>query len=393
MSQLGDWAARVALAVLVLDRTGSAALTSLTTAVSLLPWVGLGQVIAAWGDRYPRRAVMIYADLIRAAAFGLMCIEIPVWSLLALAFLGGCATPPFEAARAATMPNTVSKDVYPAAIALTGATYQVAILLGALAGGGLIAVAGARGALALNAATFLASAVTLSRLRTAQVPAGGHNRSGVRQGWRAVFGDQIVRRALANCAVPSACAVVIESLVPVYVVGELREPKAATGIFVAAIPVGTLIATVATPLRGTPSRLLRVSAVVGLVGSSAALAGFAADLPVPWILAAFFCAGAVFASGIPANAVMGLRIADEVRASAFGVLAGLLQAALAGGAALGGVIAAWLGVRLAFVGALALGAGFSAWTLLRPVDAALDVRAPAESGDGGDVEADRPVLK
>src|SRR5438445_445437 len=64
LSELGDWAARVALAVLVLDRTGSKVLTAAVTAVALLPWVGLGQALASLGDRFPRRTIMVAADVI-----------------------------------------------------------------------------------------------------------------------------------------------------------------------------------------------------------------------------------------------------------------------------------------------------------------------------------------
>ena len=47
LSELGDWAARVALAVLVHNRTGSKVLTAAVTGVGLLPWIGLGQALAA----------------------------------------------------------------------------------------------------------------------------------------------------------------------------------------------------------------------------------------------------------------------------------------------------------------------------------------------------------
>src|SRR3954454_16267840 len=77
-SHTGDWAGRLALAVLVLQRTGSPALTGLVTTVSLLPWVGLGQLLSTLGDRYPRRQVMVGADLVRAVAFGAMLLPKPI---------------------------------------------------------------------------------------------------------------------------------------------------------------------------------------------------------------------------------------------------------------------------------------------------------------------------
>ena len=65
LSVIGDQLARVALAVLVYDRTHSALLAAVTFVVSIVP-AFIGGVTLAWlADRYPRRAVMIACDVIR----------------------------------------------------------------------------------------------------------------------------------------------------------------------------------------------------------------------------------------------------------------------------------------------------------------------------------------
>ena len=46
VSELGDWAARLALSYLVYERTGSAALAGIVTAASLIPWLGRGRLLA-----------------------------------------------------------------------------------------------------------------------------------------------------------------------------------------------------------------------------------------------------------------------------------------------------------------------------------------------------------
>jgi predicted MFS family arabinose efflux permease len=280
------------------------------------------------------------------------------------------------------LPNTVAKEDYAAAISLTSATYQLAIILGALVGGGLIGLIGAGGALGFNAITFVASAIALTRLHDRHEPAGRERRASVADGWRAVTRDPLVRRAIISYSLFGASAIVAESLVPVYVLERLRESQSATGLVMATIPLGTLATTVLLPTRGEPQALLRRTALVGGAASAVALAGFAVAPGLPWVLAAFLVCGAVFAAGVPANAVMGLRIPDEVRASAFGVLSGMLQGALAGSAALGGLAASHLGVRRTMLIALAasvVGAG----ALL----------ATARLGDSRDVEADRAIAQ
>src|SRR5688572_15355388 len=76
VSLLGDWAARLALTVLVFERTGSDAWAALVTAVSLAGFVGIGQVLATLADRHGRVAVMLAADFARAALFLAMLLPI-----------------------------------------------------------------------------------------------------------------------------------------------------------------------------------------------------------------------------------------------------------------------------------------------------------------------------
>src|ERR1700712_716707 len=66
LSLLGDQLARVALAVLVFSRTGSALLTALVYALGFLPAVVAGPLLSPLADRWPRRELMIGCDLVRA---------------------------------------------------------------------------------------------------------------------------------------------------------------------------------------------------------------------------------------------------------------------------------------------------------------------------------------
>ena len=67
LSVTGDQLARVALTVLVYDRTRSAMLAAVTFAASIVPAFVGGLALGGLADRLPRRAVMITADLVRLA--------------------------------------------------------------------------------------------------------------------------------------------------------------------------------------------------------------------------------------------------------------------------------------------------------------------------------------
>lgn len=74
ISVCGDQLARVALAVLVYQRTSSATLTALTYALTFAPALLGGALLAGLADRFPRRAVLIAADLARAALAGVLAL-------------------------------------------------------------------------------------------------------------------------------------------------------------------------------------------------------------------------------------------------------------------------------------------------------------------------------
>jgi MFS family permease len=160
LSVIGDQLARVALTVLVYDRTRSALLAAITFVVSIVPTF-FGGVMLAWlADRYPRRAVMITCDLIRAVLVLVMAVPgMPLAVMVALLFVVTLAGAPFNSARAAIFPEVLSGDRYVMGTAVTVTTYQVALVIGFAAGGTLVAFFGTRTALILDAATFVASAL------------------------------------------------------------------------------------------------------------------------------------------------------------------------------------------------------------------------------------------
>src|SRR5262245_21433292 len=97
-SRLGDQLARVALALLVFDRTSSAALTALVYAMTLLPPLLTAPLLAGLADRHSRRTVMMVVELIRAALTAVMVIPaLPLPVLTILVAAATCPQPLFAA--------------------------------------------------------------------------------------------------------------------------------------------------------------------------------------------------------------------------------------------------------------------------------------------------------
>jgi len=200
LSVVGDQLARVALTVLVYDRTRSALLAAITFVVSIVPTF-IGGVTLAWlADRYPRRAVMIACDVVRAVIVLVMAIPgVPLAAMVTLLFVVTLAGAPFTSARAAIFPDVLTGDRYVMGTAVTLTTYQFAQVLGFAAGGTLVGFFGTRTSLVVDAATFAASALIVRawvRPRPAAAatsPAGPSRLAGIFAGARIILARPALR--------------------------------------------------------------------------------------------------------------------------------------------------------------------------------------------------------
>ncbi|WUL66610.1 MFS transporter [Amycolatopsis sp. NBC_00345] len=161
LSVAGDQLARVALTVLVFDRTASAGWAALTYALTYLPDL-LGGALGGLADRYPRRSVMVVADVLRAALVAVMAIPGLPWPVAAaLLVVVQLAAGPFQAARQAVLPDLLGEDRLPVGQAILSSTYQAALVIGFGAGAAVVAWLGVAGALWVDALTFAVSALAL----------------------------------------------------------------------------------------------------------------------------------------------------------------------------------------------------------------------------------------
>jgi MFS family permease len=360
-SSMGDWVARLALTILVLDRTGSPALSSLVVAVSFVPWIGPGQVLATRLGHLPRVPVMVTADLVRAAVYGALFVHLPVPAILALAFVASLATPPFEAARSALTVEVVAQEHYGPAIALLDLTDQSAVVLGYLVGGVLVLAGGYQLALGVNVATFLVSAASLSRIaerRGRQEPDG--TAAQLRRGLRVIIADTVLRRGISVLLVAGVAAVAIEATAAAYARLVLHAGANTTGELAAAVPVGIVVAIPLLPRSGGPRRLLRAAALVAVIGGSLSAAAFSAG-HLAGAIVGFFGAGVLTGSVTPAQVAFQPRIPGADRTGVFSLVQGLAMASQGVGAVVGGVLAEAIGPRH---GAFIWAAGVVAFSLL-----------------------------
>lgn len=365
LSELGDWAARLALALLIYERTGNEALTAAVMAIGMLPWLGLGQALATLSDRYPRRTVMVVTDLLRGAIYIAMIVVEQGWLLLVLAFIAAAATPPFEAARSAVLPELVPEDGYGDALALSNITFQAGLVIGYVAGGGLVALTGPANALVVNGGTFLLSAALLARVRGGRIGASTSSvRASLSAALKVLRSDGYLRRAGALTTICASSAMVGEALVPVYAKAHLGASDGVVGLLAAAIPVGSIVAAAVVPRRGSHANLLRASAMTALVGCSLAAGLFMMRPGLMLSLVAYAALGATFGLVIPAHTVLGARLPEQVRGTAFSMLQGLLLGGQGLASIGGGLLARVAGAQAVTALALLPGIGFALYAIL-----------------------------
>jgi predicted MFS family arabinose efflux permease len=172
-SRLGDQLARVALALLVYDRTSSAALTGAVYALTFLPPLVTAPLLAGLADRYSRRTVLAATELVRAALVLLMLLPgLPLVVLVVLVALLACPQPVFSAARNAVLPTVLPGELYPRGAALMSVTDYVSQIAGFTLGAASVALLGGpKVALLADAVTFLLSAALLRRYLRPHRPA------------------------------------------------------------------------------------------------------------------------------------------------------------------------------------------------------------------------------
>jgi hypothetical protein len=340
LSLLGDQLARIALAILVYRRTGSSLEASATYAVSYLAYLVGGPLLSGLADRYPRLTVMVACDLVRVPVVLALCLTtLPLWVVFALIAVLGAAGPPFDSARSALQPDVLEDEAYVVGNTLMNVCGQISQILGFVLGGAVVALTSVRGALALDAATFLVSAgLLLHGVRPrppAQTDVGPFLRDTL-QGLGLVARSARLRGLLQFAVLASVSVTATEGLA-VAVADELGHGAVAAGLLTATIPTGFLIAS-GLVLRVPSAQREALLPWLVLLSAAPLLATRFLDSLVPlalvWVLAG---------AGATANLVAGPAFVQSCPAAFRGRAYGIATACLMTAQGLGLLVSGYLG--------------------------------------------------
>ena len=180
VSAFGTYITLLALQTLVvLTLHGSAAEVGWLNSARWLPYLVVGVVVGALVDRHPRRPILVITDLVQAG----LLVTIPLlWWIHRLSFPGllvvvmayGTASVINGAAAMSLLPRLVQRGDLQRAHARGDGADAVAMSAGPALGGLLVSAVGAPAAVLVDAATYVYSAATLSRIRVTEPrPKGG----------------------------------------------------------------------------------------------------------------------------------------------------------------------------------------------------------------------------
>jgi MFS family permease len=291
-SNLGDWIDFLALAVLIayVWHHGPAALAALAIVIAV-PWIVVAPFAGVLADRWPKRTVMIGADLARAGLVTGLIFAPNLATLLVLVGLKTCFSTLFQPAEQASIRMIVPESQLHAANALSQLVLQSTKVVGPALGGLLVGLASPRVSFGVDAATFVVSAAILTRLGRIEEPKALDEEVEQGPGFLAELREGIVyiagRRALLISMAGFAAAIFLllafDSLAAL-AFRELGVGRALFGIAVAAIGGGGVLGAMAVGrYAGGLNPFVLMGAGCAVVGGLVALMGLAlvADLDAP----------------------------------------------------------------------------------------------------------------
>lgn len=358
LSWIGDYFSRVAITFLIFQDTGQVWLSAAAFAISYLPWVAGGPVLAALAERYPYRRVMISCDLVRMVLIATLAIPaMPLWLLLGLLFVSSLMTPPAQSARSAMLPLLLKGDRYVVGLSVQAMVAQAAQVGGYALGGTFAALVSPRAALLVDSVTFALSAFLIWRWvkpRPSAMTAAhrSHLLRETAEGFRLVFSDRVMRPIAFLVFALVSVVIVPEGLAAAWS-ADLGGGAWRAGLLMASLPFGYVVGALIVGRMLAPSTRMKLIRPLALLTPLAL--GFALLRP-PFVLVLVIGAVAGFGNAVlmPLNGLFVQVLPDAYRARAFGIMQGGMQVLHATAVLITGAIAEQFSVPVV-VGAWAAG--------------------------------------
>jgi len=368
ISVIGDAFYAVALPWLILTTGGSAQELGIVLAAYGIPRAA-SMLLGGWlSDRLRPRRVMLIADAVRLLLMALLAAlalggHPTLWQFCAIAVPLGAFGGAFMPASMSILPETLSKDDLQAGNGLMMAAMQGANLVGSSVAGVVVAAFTAGMALAIDAATFLVSAVSLALMRGTKRAMPGTGKEGAGQEnpaasiqeqgvqvsfWHFLRTSQLMQITLLLFIVISLVSGgLIEVALPALVHGPMHGSASGYGLILAGWGAGSLVGSIFAGMLGKREHKGLIILLGGLIVSA-----MIALLPVWGVPGAVVCMliGGIANSGFTVLFITAIQL--NIPSHLMGRIIGLLMFSSFGmyplSVALAGVLSNQIGPALLF---------------------------------------------
>jgi MFS family permease len=327
--------------LLVLGRTGSAALAGATAAAAVLPSALVGPLLGAWLDVARRRRVLIVFDHLTSAVALLAMVALaghgPNWTLPAVAVVYSVTRPFTAGTFISALAEIAGAELLDQASAIEATSLNLAFVIGPALAGALSGATTPATAIDVQVAITLVVAVLVAinpvfEARPVQQAASAIE--ALRAGMRALRRDEMLRATGAASMLAAFGWGLMLVGFPLYALRTLHAGAHAGGYLWAAMAFGSMVGTFA--LAGIPSRR-RVGLSYCVLGISALAWPLAHTLALGLGLIAFtgFLEGPAYSGTI---ALRQRHVPPAVRAQVMTTFTGAALLASSAGATIGGIV-------------------------------------------------------
>lgn len=291
VSRLGDWLGFVALNLYIFDLTGSATALATLLAVEAVPTLLIGPVAGVIVDRFSRRKVMLYSNLVAALAFALLPLATSLWQIYLLALFTRTTISFFEPAERSLVPDLVGKERVLGANSALTVVNHLALVVGPAIAGLLVAASSAAWAFWANAASFIIAAFFIARIQ-GELPrtrTDAENKTGwfkeLRSGLRYALNHSALRVLLITTFVASFAAAALLTIEVIYIKEVLKGGDEGYGLLLSIAGLGALISST------NATRWVHRFSLTGLYAMTILITGLTffpyANIPILWFVIIF----------------------------------------------------------------------------------------------------------
>ena len=345
----------------------------LLATIEFLPFIILSLPAGVWVDRLRRRPILIIGDLGRAISL----ISIPVaysagvlsiWQLYVVGFINGCLTVFFDVAYQSYLPSIVERDQLVEGNSKLEITRSASQIAGPGLAGILIELLKAPFAVALDAASFVFSALFVFWIRRPEPPIEPHDeatgprpsmREEIAVGLRYVTGHRWLRSIAATTGISNFFSNVAGAILILYLV---RERSFSPGMIGFAFSIGSIGFLVAALVTSRLTTIVGVGRMLVLTSFGFSLSWLPIALAPDSLLFAAVAASVIIGGfcGVAWNinqvslrqAITPLRMQGKMNATMRFIVWGTIPLGAISGGILGGIIGLHNTIWVAAIGSL-----------------------------------------